>query len=239
MAPDGVRHEARTPRPATRAEAKELSRSRLLRAATELLDQHGGSKLSVSAVARRAGMAQSSFYVHFRDLDDLLRTLGDEMAVRRGRDVREARRRVREDPDAERVRETFRIPLDEIVSNPEWYRTGLRALYDPESPLGEVIREMLARERRDLVDDLLLAGFRTDAPRGRSVEMTADCLAAMTEALAQGHLDGRYPELDEILDVLVQIFFAGVISFFDGGGSPARPEGGVLRAEETKPTSPG
>jgi TetR/AcrR family transcriptional regulator, fatty acid biosynthesis regulator len=210
------RREPRPSRPASRAEAKELSRRRLLRAATELLDERGGSKLSVSAVARRAGMAQSSFYVHFHDLDDLLRTLGDEMAVRRGRAVREARRRVREDPDAERVRETFRIPLEEMVSNPEWYRTGLRALYDPESPLGEVIREMLARERRDLVDDLLLAGFRTDSPaRRRSVEMTADCLASMTEALAQGHIEGRYADVDEILDVLVQIFFGGFISFFD------------------------
>jgi TetR/AcrR family transcriptional regulator, fatty acid biosynthesis regulator len=212
--------ETRTQRSTTRAEGKELSRRRLLRAATELLDERGGSKLSVSAIARRAGMAQSSFYVHFRDLDDLLRTLGDEMAVRRGHAVREARRRVREDPDAERVRETFRIPLEEIVSNPEWYRSGLRALYDPESPLGDVIREMLARERRDLVDDLLLAGFRTDTPSDRrSVEMIADCLAAMTEALAQGHLEGRYPELEEILDVLVQVFFEGVSSYFDQAGA--------------------
>lgn len=229
MASDDVRRETRKPRPKSRAEAKELSRLRLLRAATELLDEQGGSRLSVSAVARRAGMAQSSFYVHFDDLDALLRTLGDEMAVRRGTAVREARRRVREDPDAERVRETFRIPLEEIVSNPEWYRTGLRALYDPVSPLGEVIREMLARERRDLVDDLLLAGFRTDVPgRRRSVEMTADCLAAMTEALAQGYLDGRYTDLDEILDVLVQVFFGGFISFFDqdpSGSSAGIPKG--------------
>jgi TetR/AcrR family transcriptional regulator, fatty acid biosynthesis regulator len=208
--------ETRKSRPTSRAEGKELSRRRLLRAATELLDERGGSKLSVSAVARRAGMAQSSVYVHFRDIDDLLRTLGDEMAVWRGREVREARRQVRQETDAERVRETFRIPLEEIVSNPEWYRSGLRALHDPESHLGEVIREMLARERRDLVDDLLLAGYRTDTPaHQRSVEMTADCLAAMTEALAQGYLEDRHGDLDEILDVLVQIFFEGVISFFD------------------------
>jgi AcrR family transcriptional regulator len=214
--------DGRQPRPRSRAEAKELSRRRLLDAAAQLLDERGGSKLSVSAIARRAGLAQSSFYDHFDDLDDLLRTLGDEMAVRRGVAVREARRQVREDRDVERVRETFRIPLDEIVSNPEWYRTGLRALYDPESPLGDVIREMLARERRDLADDLLLAGYRTDTPaRRRSVEMTADCLAAMTEALAQGYIEGRYAELDEILDVLVQIFYGGFVSFFDEDASPA------------------
>jgi TetR/AcrR family transcriptional regulator, fatty acid biosynthesis regulator len=184
--------------------------------AMELLDEKGGSNLSVSAVARRAGMAQSSFYVHFDDLAALLRAVGDEMAVRRGVAVRAARRKVREQPEAVRVRETFRIPLDEMLSNPDWYRAGLRVRYDPESPLGEVVREMLAKEREDLVEDLVLAGYRLEVPAGRrSAEMVADCLASMTEALAQGHIEGRYPDPEEILDVLVQIFYEGVASFFD------------------------
>jgi TetR/AcrR family transcriptional regulator, fatty acid biosynthesis regulator len=203
-------------RPRQRAEAKELSRRRLMSSAMELLDEKGGSNLTASAVAQRAGMAQSSFYVHFSDLGALLRALGDEMAVRRGVGVREARRRVREQSDASRVRETFRIPLDEMISNPDWYRAGLRVKYDPESPLGEVVREMVAKEREDLVEDLMLAGYRIDTPPGRrSAEMVADCLASMTEVLAQGHIEGRYPDSEEILDVLVQIFYEGVISFFD------------------------
>lgn len=38
-------------------------------------------------------------------------------------------------------------------------------------------------------------------------------LGFKTEA-ALGYVDGRYGDLDEILDVLVQIFFFGVASFF-------------------------
>jgi TetR/AcrR family transcriptional regulator, fatty acid biosynthesis regulator len=207
-------------RPQRRADTKELTRRRLMTSAMELLDERGGSKLSVSAISRRAGVAQSTFYVHFSDLGELLRVLGDEMAVRRGIAVREARRRVREQTDVERVRETFRIPLEEMTSNPDWYRMGLRVKHDPESPLGEVVREMVARERQDLVEDLVLAGYPVDTPvKNRSAEMVADCLAAMTEALARGNIEGRYPDTDELLDVLVQIFFEGVIAFFEPADS--------------------
>jgi TetR/AcrR family transcriptional regulator, fatty acid biosynthesis regulator len=198
-----------------RAEMKELTRRRLVTSAMELLDEQGGSKLSVSAIARRAGVAQSTFYVHFDDLGQLLRELGEELAIHRGIAVREARRRVREDPDAQAVRETFRIPLEEMTSRPDWYRMWLRVRFDPESPLGDVVREMLDRERRDLVDDLVLAGFPIETPVERRIaEMVADCLATMTETLARGQIEGRYPDNDEILDVLVQIFYRGIMSFF-------------------------
>jgi TetR/AcrR family transcriptional regulator, fatty acid biosynthesis regulator len=198
-----------------RAEAKELTRARLVAAAMDLLNSEGGSRLSASAISRKAGVAQSTFYVHFHDLPELLRALGDELAVRRGVAVREARRKVREQPDAERVRETFRIPLEEMTSNPDWYQMGLRVRHDPSSPLGDVVREMLRREREDLVDDLRLAGYDMNTAAGeRGARMIADCLAAMTESLAQGHVEGRYPDVEEILDVLVRIFFEGVASSF-------------------------
>jgi AcrR family transcriptional regulator len=43
---------------------------------------YGG--LSTGAVARAAGVAQPTFYVHFRDMDDLLRTIGTEQIGRCG-----------------------------------------------------------------------------------------------------------------------------------------------------------
>jgi TetR/AcrR family transcriptional regulator, fatty acid biosynthesis regulator len=206
----------RETRSLSRAESKELTRRRLLNSAMALLSGNGGDKLSVSAISRHAGIAQSSFYVHFRDLDDLLQVLGDELAVRRSSAVREARRRVREQPSAERVRDTFRIPLEQIIRNPDEYRAGLRVRFDPDSPLGSVVRDFQERERQDLVEDLVLAGYTVDTPREyRGAEMVAECLATMTEVLARGNLDGRYPDVDEILDVLVQIFFSGVASFFN------------------------
>ena len=59
----------------TREEGKLITRRRLLESAAKLLGETGYGALSVSAVARAAGVAQPTFYVHFRDKDHLLQTL--------------------------------------------------------------------------------------------------------------------------------------------------------------------
>jgi TetR/AcrR family transcriptional regulator, fatty acid biosynthesis regulator len=197
-------------RPLRRVEAKELTRQRLLKAALQILDERGESGLSASAVSRAAGIAQSSFYVHFRGKDDLLGSLGDEAVLRMRRLLREARRRSREEPtDLERLRTTFRLPLEAIARHPTLFRLGLRSRHEPGSPLGEATREVLAGYRRDLFDDLVMLGYASSASaERRRVEMIADGYIALTEALASGHLEGRYPDLEEIVDVLV-VFTVG------------------------------
>ena len=192
-------------RPMRREEAKELTRRRLLRAALHLLDEKGEAGLTASAVSREAGIAQSSFYVHFRDKRDLLTALGDEAVLRMRRALRDARRLSREEPtDQERLRATFRLPLERIAAHPTLFRLGLRARHHPTSPLGEASRELHAGYRRDLIDDLVMLGHADSTPEERRrVEMIADAYIALTEALAAGHLEGRYPEIDEIVDVLL------------------------------------
>ncbi|HXM56204.1 MAG TPA: TetR family transcriptional regulator [Candidatus Dormibacteraeota bacterium] len=188
----------------SREEAKELTRRRLLSAALRILDEKGEGGLSASAVSRAAGIAQSSFYVHFRDKDELLAVLGDEAVLRMRSALREARRRSREEPnDRERLRATFRLPLQRIAAHPALFRLGLRARHARSSPLGEATRELLAGYRRDLFDDLVMLGFAADTPvERRRVEMIADAYIALTEGLAIGHLEGRYPDVEEIVDVL-------------------------------------
>src|SRR5262249_34339906 len=66
------------PRSQSGEESKSEPRRRLLQAAAALLGENGSGGLSASAVARAAQVAQPTFYVHFRDKDDLLRTLGEE-----------------------------------------------------------------------------------------------------------------------------------------------------------------
>lgn len=192
-------------RPISREEAKELTRQRLLRAALLILDERGEAGLTASAVSRAAGIAQSTFYVHFRDKGDLLSALGDDAVTRMRRMLREARRRSWEEPtDRERLRATFRIPLERIAAHPEVFRLGLRSRHDRASPVGEATRELLAGYRRDLVEDLAKLGFATGTDEERRrVEMIADGYSALTEQLAIGHLEGRYPDIEEMVDVLV------------------------------------
>ncbi|MFD0658836.1 hypothetical protein [Thermocatellispora tengchongensis] len=66
--------------------------------------------------------------------------------------------------------------------------------------------------RATLVRDLVAIGFpeTTEADR-RQVEMIADGLSALTESMALGHLEGRYPDLEECVDVLMA-FSRGYLS---------------------------
>ena len=95
----GLSHMASPTRPRTpRGEGAAL-RERLLDAATELVDEHGGTAgVSVRMVTRRAGVSPMALYLHFEDRETLLRevvTRGFERflaAIEAGRDAHDAPR---------------------------------------------------------------------------------------------------------------------------------------------------
>lgn len=53
----------------------ERARSGILRAAADLVASGGSSAVTMSAVARRSAVAKATVYNHFRDRDELLRSL--------------------------------------------------------------------------------------------------------------------------------------------------------------------
>ena len=67
---------------------------------------------------------------------------------------------------------------------------------------------MAATNRADLADDLMAMADQHDPALRRRYEMVADCIEAMVTALGEGHIDGRYPDLEEVIDLL-SIYAAG------------------------------
>ncbi|MGW3342548.1 TetR family transcriptional regulator [Nonomuraea rubra] len=193
--------------PLTRSEAKDLTRRKLIRAALSILDEEGEAGLSTVKVAKAAGIAQSSFYVHFKDMQELLRVLAEEGGERLRSSMREARRKAREHPgDLDLHRETFRIPLESICRHPELLRIQIRARHDPSSSLRDFATETAAAYREHHAADLAALGYTADNERDRRrLEMIADGINAATNALAMGHLEGRYPDLDEAADILTAL----------------------------------
>ena len=189
----------------TRKEAKEVTRRRLLRAALEILNERGETDVSASTVSRAAGIAQPSFYEHFKNKDELLRALGDELFRVMRQALGDVRRSALEAPnDEERLREQYRRPLELIAANPAWFRLALRARHLTSSPLGHSSREMIGNTRYDIVEELIERGYPHDTPAdARRLQMIADGYIALTETLALGHLSGRYPDIEEIVDMLV------------------------------------
>src|SRR5262245_35351475 len=105
----------------TREENKLITRRRLLEAAARVMREQGYGGLSASAVARAAGVAQPTFYVHFEDKDDLVRTLAREKVEALRRPLKEARARIAQGGADDAVRATFRLPLEAMIEDPELF----------------------------------------------------------------------------------------------------------------------
>ena len=191
----------------SRKEAKRRTRERLLAAAGRMLLSHGEESISAVAVARAAGVANATFYEHFSNRDDLLRTLGEGLFAKLRDELKGPRREALEAPTSEgRLRRQFRVPLQVLVANPRLYRLALRARHQPASALGESSLRLTGSTRRDLVHELIDRGYPASTPvERRRLEMIADINIAAVEALALGHLSGRYPDIEEIVDMLVLV----------------------------------
>jgi AcrR family transcriptional regulator len=191
----------------TRREAKARTRQRLLDAARDLIFAGGEARISASKVARQAGVAGATFYEHFTNRDDLLRALSEQLFDQlRGRLAVQRREALESPHDEDMLRQEFRTPLQIIASNPDLFRLALRVRHNPSSPLGDSSRRLTGNTRRDIVAELVARGYPS-ATSGemRRLEMIADVHIAATEVLALGHVSGRYPDVDELVDMLILV----------------------------------
>jgi AcrR family transcriptional regulator len=194
----------------TREEAKSITRGRLIEAALKLASQGGGGGLTASQVAREAGVAQPTFYVHFKDRDDLLFAVGESQIGKLKQAVKGARTHI--DLDAltsghadSALREAFRVPVEAIVRQGVLFRLYVQERAFGDSPLGRQCRQLADELRADLVEDLRRVDEHTGRNRSHlELQMLADGVGGLTEALGLGYLDGRYTDLEAMIDVLVR-----------------------------------
>lgn len=108
-----------------RAKQKEKTRQALINAAmNQLSAEHGFSSLSLREVAREAGIAPTSFYRHFRDMDELGLTLVDECGLALRQLLRQARQRIESGGSIIRVSiETF---MQFVANNTATFRLLLQ-----------------------------------------------------------------------------------------------------------------
>ncbi|TPV56537.1 HTH-type transcriptional repressor FabR [Aestuariibacter sp. GS-14] len=79
----------------SRQEQKQKTRQSIIDAAFQLLNENRTlSAISLREVAREAGIAPTSFYRHFKDMDELGLTLVDEAGLALRQLMRQARRRI-------------------------------------------------------------------------------------------------------------------------------------------------
>jgi AcrR family transcriptional regulator len=191
----------------TRREAKALTRERLLAAARRLILAEGETRLAASRVAREAGVAGATFYEHFKSQDELMQALADDLFDRLRRGLGKRREEALASPDDEsRLRQEFRTPIEILAANPDLFRLSLRVRHHSGSVLGDSSRQLSGNTRGDVAGELAARGYPAVTPKQRRrLEMIADIHIAATEVMALGYLSGRYPDMEEVLDMLVLV----------------------------------
>lgn len=137
----------------SRAEQKLKTRRALMDAAlAQLSAERGFGSLSLREVAREAGIAPTSFYRHFSELDELGMALVDEGGVALRQLMRQARKRIARDGSAISTSvETF---MEYLGNNANLFRLMLRERTGVSKSFRTAIKAEIDHFVTELADDL-------------------------------------------------------------------------------------
>ncbi|HCH49329.1 MAG TPA: HTH-type transcriptional repressor FabR [Proteus sp.] len=132
-----------------RAKQKEKTRRSLIEAAfSQLSAERSFTSLSLREVAREAGIAPTSFYRHFKDVDELGLTMVDESGLMLRQLMRQARQRIAKGGSV--IRTSVATFMEFIGNNPNAFRLLLRE----RSGTSAEFRAAVAREIQHFIAEL-------------------------------------------------------------------------------------
>jgi len=172
----------------TRTEQKKATRDAILKAALELSAERGFSSLSLRRVAAAAGIAPTSFYRHFQNIDDLGLALVDEVGMSLRQLVREARRRVIEHGPTGITRAAIETFMEFAEANATLFRLLLGEGAGSTAPFRRAIAKEIARFTDDLGDDLRAAAAASGKPLA-DVELAAEAMVTIAFNLGTAAID--------------------------------------------------
>ncbi|HWA90295.1 MAG TPA: TetR/AcrR family transcriptional regulator [Rhizomicrobium sp.] len=155
------------------------TQARLIDAAVAIFARDGFEAASVNEIAREAGVVNGTFYVYFRDKDDIAAAVALRIAEDLTRRLDEAMTGI--DDAAERIATATRRFIELAAARPEWGRALFRAVWLFPDLRGGVV----ARLRADLMRGRRQGAF-TIAIDDVLVDMFASMMAAALFARLQG-----------------------------------------------------
>lgn len=146
-------------------EQTQKTRQTLIKAALELSAENGFASLSLRSVAREAGIAPTSFYRHFRDMDELGLELVDEVELvldtyldKIRKPLEELSARVTEDTlsDFQQAVQTFiAFFLDCVSDDPHLFHFFFQVRVGSLARLRDAVNRILTKLTRDYTTHLL------------------------------------------------------------------------------------
>lgn len=173
----------------TRKASKERTRQKLVQATLKILHKQGPTALTTGRIAQAAGVAQPTFYVHFKDMDHAMTEAANAVAEGlRGR-MKDFREGLADgvSPEAA-MRHAYSTSVEALLADRRAAELFLRHRRDVSSPLGKSWRGLLDGARQDLIADLHARGV------GKKVDdlvLLADSIIGLVLVTVESSLDGR------------------------------------------------
>jgi len=167
----------------TRSQQKEKTRRAIINAAiSQLDDEKSFASLSLREVARQAGIAPTSFYRHFSDMEALGLTLIDECGLTLRQLMRKARKRFKKGGSV--IRTSVEVFMEFTETNPNIFRL----LFHERSGTTRALRTAVDREIQffivELTDYIQAVGYEKESSFAQAEAMVAIVFNAGAESLA-------------------------------------------------------
>jgi AcrR family transcriptional regulator len=186
----------------TRAEQKQATRRAVIDAALKLSAERGFSSLSLRGVAKEAGIAPTSFYRHFADMDELGLALVDEVGMSLRQLVREARRRVDESGKGSVIRASIQTFLEFAESNNNLFRLLLGEGSGSTPHFRRAIAKEIQRFTDDLAEDLVREAQATKRPIAH-VNHAAEAMVTVAFNLGASSIDLPHEERLAVIERII------------------------------------
>ncbi|WP_223789312.1 HTH-type transcriptional repressor FabR [Marinicella meishanensis] len=166
----------------SRSQQKERTRRAIIDAAIgQLSESKSFASLSLREVAREAGIAPTSFYRHFKDMEELGLTLVDESGLALRQVMRKARQRMKKKGSV--IATSVKTFMEFTRANPNIFRI----LFHERSGTTRALRDAVAREIQyfvvELTDYILAAGFHQESAHAQAEAMVAVIFNAGAESI--------------------------------------------------------
>ncbi len=177
----------------SRSEQKENTRRAIIDAAiSQLSAEQSFATLSLREVARQAGIAPTSFYRHFSDMEALGLTLIDECGLALRQIMRKARKRFKKGGSV--IRTSVKIFMEFTETNPNIFRL----LFHERSGTTHALRTAVEREIQffivELTDYIQTVGYEKDSAFAQAEAMVAVVFNAGAGSLAAKPSQRKYIE---------------------------------------------
>lgn len=181
-----------------RAEQKERTRRAIIDAAfSQLSPEKGFANLSLREVAREAGIAPTSFYRHFKDMDELGLTLVDEGGLLLRQLMRQARQRIVDEKGV--IHTSIETFMEFIESSPNVIRLLLRE----RSGSSTAFRTAVSREIQHFIEELTEYLYTHGVPSKQLAFLQAEAMTTLVFSLGAEMLDVNARKRAEIASRLV------------------------------------